>query len=119
MLGLLVVTEGGVNPGGGGSFEGSGFGCTNSAENSKSVSRNFHGISRFKYFFFKEKKKFYDPHLQKIVKLQYFLPETDSNLTLSKFANDSMTFEPEATGAAVDVFDDATIADGVADEFEG
>ena len=30
-----------------------------------------------------------------------------------------MTFEPEATGAAVDVFDDATIADGVADEFEG
>ena len=26
-----------------------------------------------------------------------------------------MTFEPEATGAAVDGFDDATIADGVTD----
>ena len=30
-----------------------------------------------------------------------------------------MTLEAEATGAADDVFDDATIADGVADVFEG
>ena len=65
MLGLLVVTEGGVNPGGGGSFEGSGFGCTNSAENSKSVSRNF----VFNFFLF-SKKKILLPYLQKIVKLQ-------------------------------------------------
>ena len=63
MLGLLVVTEGGVNPGGGGSFEGSGFGWTNSAENSKSVSRNFHGISRLIFF---KKKKIYHPICRKL-----------------------------------------------------